>query len=251
MQTLTIANQKGGTGKTTTALNLGYGLAALGGRVLLLDLDPQASLTLATVGDCAGASLAEVLGDAKPGRVPIPAVIRNLAQGLDLAPGDLSLSNTELGLTVRPMRETVLRRALANLSGYDLALIDCGPSLGLLVINALVAADGVLCPTQPTALDLRGLRLFLGSLEAMRAEELTRAELLGVLVCQYDNRLLLHRAALEDLRGGHIPLLPVVITKSVKAQTTAGEGDPLTRGPLAEQYQQLSEYINSWLTNKN
>ncbi len=249
MRNICIANQKGGTGKTTTALNLGAGLAALGRRVLLLDLDPQSSLTQATAGDCAGASLADVLGDTQPGRRALADIIRPISAGLDLAPGDLALSNSELGLVTRMGRETILKKALGKLAGYDVILIDCAPSLGLLVVNALTACDAVITPTLPSALDLRGLALFLGSLEAIKSELNPGLELLGVLVCQFDNRLTLHRAALEDLRAGGLPVLPVIIGKSVQAATSAGAGEPITRGALAGQYNQLAEYVNQWLTN--
>lgn len=251
MKILAIANQKGGVGKSTTALNLGAGLAALGRRVLILDLDPQSSLTLATVGDSVGCSLGEVLGDTKPGSLAMMQIIKPLSPGLDLAPSDLSLSNSELGITTRMGREWILKRALAGVKGYDLAIIDCGPSLGLLVVNALAAADGVIAPTLPTSLDLRGLELFLSSLEKIRAELNPSLELVGVLICQYDSRLSLHKAALEDLQAGGLPLLPVIISKSVKAAESTGAGDPIQKGKLAEQYNQLAEVVNQWLKKEN
>jgi chromosome partitioning protein len=175
-------------------------------------------------------------------------IIQPITQGLDLAPADLALSNSELGIQTRYNRELVLSKALGKVKGnYDLAIIDCGPSLGLLVINGLAAADSVITPTLPTALDLRGLKLFLDSLEVIQAEINPRLQLLGVLVCQYENRLTLHRAALEDMHAGGLPVLPTMISKSVKAAAAAGAGEPIDRGNLATQYRELAEYVNQWL----
>lgn len=251
MITLAIANQKGGVGKTTTALNLGAGLANMGRRVLLADLDPQSSLTLATVGDCSGRSMAEVMGDHRPGRLAMSAIVKPIIQGLDLAPSDISLSNSELGIASRFAREMILKKALANLAGYDLVIIDCGPSLGLLAVNALAAANGVIAPTLPTRLDIRGLRLFLGSLETIRADLNPGLDLLGVLVCKFEARLNAQKAALAELQAEGLPLLPVIISKSVIAETATGEGDPIDRGKLAEQYKQLAEHVDLWLRNQS
>lgn len=250
MKVLAISNQKGGVGKTTTAINAAYGLAQLGRHVLLVDLDPQASLTQAAGVSSSQGSLADVLGGAYPGQQPMSKITQPIAPGVDLAPAALDLANCELGLTSRLGRESVLKKALAGLSGYDLAILDCGPSLGLLVINALAAAGGVLAPVVPDALGLRGLALFLTSLETVRADLNPGLEVLGTVVCQYDRRLNLHKQALDQLQKSGLPIL-AVIGKSVKAASAAGRGQPISGGDLADQYQVLSGEIDKWLKKTN
>jgi chromosome partitioning protein len=144
--TISVANQKAGTDKTTTARELGAILAAGGLHVLLVDLDPQGSLTAACgLGDVTGRSLAELLGGTQPGRLTIGEVVQDLGGGLAIVPADITLASCELGLTACMGRESVLWRALVPVgTSYDLVLLDCPPSLGLLTVAGLVAADGVL-----------------------------------------------------------------------------------------------------------
>jgi len=250
MKIIALANQKGGVGKTTTTLNIGAALADLGRRVLMVDLDPQASLTLATIGESPNRNIAAVLGDSKPGNMKMDAIIKPVGDSgrLFIAPGDLTLAAAELGLVQRLGRETILKKALATMTGFDVVLIDCSPSLGLLVVNALAAADAVITPTLPTALDLRGLRLFLSSLDAIRDLN-PGLELLGVLICQYDQRIKLHQSALVEIQGGGLPVLGM-ISRSVQAAASAGVGLPLASGILADQYKQVGKDINQWLNNK-
>jgi chromosome partitioning protein len=256
MKTIAIANQKGGTGKSATTHALGAVLAATyGRRVLMVDSDPQSSLTeaCATV-DATGASLAEVLGGATPGALRLQDVLVELGDDLYLAPADLALAATELGLSSRMGRENVLKKALAPLDAYfDVALIDCPPSLSLLTVNALTAADAVLIPTQPQAVDLRGLSLFLSTLDNIRQELNPELETLGILPTFFDRRLNHHREAIEAMERAGLPVLAVRIGRSVRVAEAAASGETVVtfepNNPQAQAYRELAEVIDQWLSN--
>jgi chromosome partitioning protein len=253
MRTIAIANHKSGVGKTASAHALGAMLAERGRRVLLVDLDPQSTLTaFCGIESAAGVSMAEVLGGALPGIVPLWDILKEVIPGLYLflAPSDLALAATELGLISRMGREEVLRKSLASVSGdFDLALIDCPSSLSLLSVNALTAAQAVLIPTQPHIPDLRALWFFLAALEQIRHELNRSIETLGILVTQYDWRLSHHRAAVEAMHAARLPVLPVGLGQSMAGHTASG-GNEQSLSYLAtnrEAQTELADIVERWL----
>ncbi|MBI9045987.1 MAG: ParA family protein [Anaerolineaceae bacterium] len=253
MKTIAISNHKGGVGKTTTVQNLGHILSDFGNRVLIIDIDPQASLTGSVgAGDCSGSSLADVMGGATPGELEIEDILIEIKPGFDLIPSDLSMSNLEMGLSQRLGRENVLKRMLRSIADdYDIAIIDCGPSLGLLTVNGLVAADEVIVPCQPSILDLRGVSLFLESIETIQQELNPDLKLFGILVTHFDKRYTHHRDAIETMKNAGLPVLPITIGRSVKVAEASGAGQPITtydpKNPQAVKYIELAEVINEWL----
>lgn len=248
---MSICNFKGGVGKSATTHALGAVLAERGNRVLMIDADPQSSLTSACgIPDAADVSLAEVVGGASPGQLAMADIIEEIAPNLDLAPADLALAAVELGLTARLGRENVLRKTLSPVTDrYDVVLIDCQPSLGLLTVNALVASDGVLCPTQPTAQDLRGLNLFLDSVEQIRTELNRELEVVGCLLTFFDRRLIHHRDALDIIEQVGLPIIGIV-PRSVRAAEAASACQPVTSyapdNPTSLAYRELAEKVEQW-----
>jgi chromosome partitioning protein len=180
--TVAIGNQKGGTGKTTTTLNLGVALVERGRRVALIDMDPQASLSISLGVENPPVSIADVLGDHRPGTHKLSQIVRRAGNGqgrLFLVPSDITLASAALGMERRIGRELLLKNALQPLKA-DYVLIDCPPDLGVLTINSLVAADQVLIPVQAEYLAYRGLALFWQTLQLV-APLNPQLKVLGVL----------------------------------------------------------------------
>ena len=255
MITISLANQKGGVGKTTSAATFGAILAADGQRVLLVDLDPQGSLTQSLGIDAQGASVAEVLGGSARGSLTLSDIIQPIKERLDLAPSDIALAAAELGLTQRIGRESVLKQALQSVgASYDVCLVDSPPSLGILTTNALAASVGVIIPTLPAAADLRGVRMFLDTIETVKSAGLNNAlDIIGVLVVQFDGRTLAHNDALETIRGAGLDVIGI-IPRGVRVQESAATSETLLdydpQGKPTAAYLEAAERLKQWLNEQ-
>ncbi|MGV3642112.1 MAG: ParA family protein [Adhaeribacter sp.] len=180
---VSVINQKGGTGKTTTTINLGSALSKLGKKVLLVDLDPQANLSYSLGLEEPEATLADVFSGSKG-----LTQILTPREGMTVAPGSNELVDIEISLVTQPKRESFLKSILADAKGYDYILIDCPPSLSLLTVNALAASDEVLIPLQMEVLTLQGLSQILTTVAQIRDAFNARLKVKGIVVVMFDKR---------------------------------------------------------------
>ena len=242
---IALANQKGGVAKTTTTLNLGVAFGEMGYRVLLVDLDPQGNLTMSQGlnPDAIERSMFDVLVH----RVPISEVIEQ--REVDLAVASIDLAGAELALSALIGRERSLEKALAEVRGrYDFVLIDTPPSLGLLTINAFVAATGVIVPVQCEYLSLRGLVQLENTLSMIRDNLNPRVEIQGILATMFDKRLLHSREAVEILKENFGDLvLNTKIRKTVRYAEAPVKGMSVLRydpnGEAAGMYRDLAKEV--------
>ena len=250
-----IANQKGGVGKTTTTMNLGIGLAKAGWKVLLVDADPQASLTISMgfrnpdgLRNTLGTLMQLVMTD---GYLLQDQGIIHHHEGVDLIPANIELSGQELLLFGAKERECVLAKCLAAYRTlYDYILIDCGPSLGMLTINALAAADGVIIPVQPNFLAVKGLDLLLHSIAKVRKLINPKLTVDGILLTMVDSRTNNAKAiaaSLQEAVGELIHIFNTRIPHSVRAAEAAQEGKSIyiydRFGKVATAYESLSKEV--------
>ena len=227
MSVVAVANQKGGVGKTTTAVNLGAYLA-LGVRVLLIDLDPQANATSSLGLDPNGVERSTY--ESLIGQAPLAeAIVSSGRMQLDLAPASRALAGAQVELVEMVDREHRLRKALADVRAtYDVVLVDCPPSLGILTLNALVAADLLLAPVQCEYLALEGVAQLMETIDLVRATLNPRLELLGMLMTMYDPRTRLSSQVVDEVRR-HFPehTFETVIPRSVRLSEAPSYGKPV------------------------
>ena len=254
-KTIALVNQKGGVGKTTSTINLGVGLASQGNKVLLVDGDPQHSLTIGLgVTDPDNlehtlntAMLAEIEGEPSQWET---GIIHH-REGVDLLPSNIELSGMETGLFNVMSREYVLKNAIDGMrKSYDYILIDCMPSLGMMTVNALVAADSVIIPSQPNFLSTKGLNLLLRSISKIKRQINPRLKIDGILLTMVDNRTNNAKAIISSLRstvGENIRVFRSEIPFSVRAAECSLSGESIfshdRNGKVAAAYEALTKEV--------
>ena len=252
---IAVVNQKGGTAKTTTVENLGIGLAREGKKVLLVDTDPQGSLTISlgyprpdelevTLFDLLNKTINEDSVSAGEG-------ILHQAEGIDLIPANISLAGLEVALVNTMNRERILKQFLEPVKAkYDYVLLDCMPSLGMLTVNALAAADAALVPVQANYLSAKGLEQLLQTINKVKRQINPKLRIEGILLTMVDGRTNYGReisSLIRDTYGGHIKIFNSEIPRSVRAAEISAEGKSIflhdPKGKVAEAYQNLTKEV--------
>ena len=252
---IAIANQKGGVGKTTTTVNLGIGLARKGKRVVLIDADPQGSMTV-SLGidepDKIEYSLANVLMDVvNEEEIDYAKIILKHEENIDFIPANIELAGLEVSMVNVMSRELVMKRFISNIKeNYDYILIDCMPSLGMITINALVCANSVLIPVQASYLPVKGLQQLIKTISRVRRQINPELKIEGMVMTMVDMRSNYTKdilEALESTYGETIGIFDSRIPMSVRAAETSAEGKSIyihdPRGKVAKSYEELTEEV--------
>jgi chromosome partitioning protein len=248
MRSIVVANQKGGVAKTTTTINLGHALAVRGKRVLIVDMDPQGHVSEG-FGIPAGENETDIAAVLE-GEARIKDAVINVRENLDIVPSNIYLSSVEAKLFLKTRREDKLKQALRDLNGdYDTILIDCPPSLGLLTVNALSAANDVLIPMTAEFYSMLGVGLLLQTIDEMRMELNPDLNVLGILPTK-TNRTIHSREVVQRTRRelkGQVRVFDIVVRDSVKFREAAAHGKtileyaPGHQGTIA--YKRLAQEI--------
>jgi len=253
LKILSVANHKGGVGKTATVRALGDVISKTH-RVLMIDLDPQSSLTTSCGIVEADPNLTSVIGNSQPGNLPLAKVIQPVTENLYIAPSSLDMAAVELGINARLGREYILAEAIEQLKGFDLVIVDCPPSLSLLVINALTASNAVLIPCQPMPVDVAALRLLLKTVESVKRIN-PGISIMGILPTFYDQRLTAHKGAIEAMKAAGWAVLPFTIGRSVRVGEAGALGQSIMSyepgNPQAAAYEKLGKAVIKWLEKKS
>jgi chromosome partitioning protein len=227
---LALCNQKGGVGKTTTTINLGAALAEFGYRVLLVDFDPQGALSVGL--GVNPMELDQTIYNVlmEPSVSADDILLKTNVAGMDLLPSNIDLSAAEVQLVGEVAREQTLKRVIEPLlDDYDVVLIDCQPSLGLLTINALTAADGVIVPLECEYFSLRGVALLIQTIDKVRERLNPSLELEGILATMYDRRTLHGREVLARVVQAFGPkVFHTVVARTIRFPETTVAGEPIT-----------------------
>lgn len=252
---IAVVNQKGGTGKTTTRENLGIGLANEGKKVLLVDTDPQGSLTIALGNprpDDLPVTLTDLMAKIMQDQPPLPKEgILSHEEGVDLVPANITLSGLEVSLVNAMSRETILKQYLETVKGqYDYILLDCMPSLGMLTVNALAASDQVLIPVQANYLSAKGLEQLLQTVNKVKRQINPKLRIEGILLTMVDSRTNYAKeisTLIRDTYGSKLNVYDANIPRSVRAAEISAEGVSIFKhdpgGKVAEAYRSLTKEV--------